>query len=238
MATYANYRNPPIVEAALEFVFDADVNEGAHQAVKSALGLQYTGETKKATRVERDGAGSTAVLMRAENRRDYIALGIDVAMLTIHTTAPYQGWNNITSRADASLGLYVDAYRPRGLKRISVRYIDRILIPMQPSAKLTQYLTCLPSAPRGMAPIMAAFQVALQSFDVEAGVGTLLTIGSDEREDADGETGPILFDIIVEKTFEPAATINQWIATAHELHARQREIFEASITEMTRRLFE
>lgn len=238
MATPITYPNPPIVEAALEFVFDAELSDEAHQAVKLALGALYAGTTKNASRVERDGTGSTAILMSTENRRDHIALGIDVAMLTVHTTAPYAGWGNITSRAEASLGMYIEAYRPRGLKRVSVRYIDRILIPMQSSTKLNQYLTCVPTLPRGMAPTMAAFQVAVQSVDHQAGIGTFLTIGSDDREEADGETGPVLYDIIVEKNFKPTVSVTQWVETANELHKRQREIFEASITEQTRRLFQ
>ncbi len=237
MATLANYRNPPIVEAALEFVFDSDLSEDAFQQMKSALGALYTGPSKNATRVERDGTGSTAVLLTSENRRDYIGLGIDVAMLTVHTTAPYPGWGNITSRSEAGLKLYAEAYRPRGIKRVSIRYIDRILVPIRPQTQLSHYFTCAPSFPQGMAPMMAAFQVALQSTD-EQGTSTLLTICSDDHEDADGDNGPVLYDIIVEKNFEQPVGIGEWMSVADGLHTRQREIFEASITEKTRRLFQ
>lgn len=225
-----NYTKPPIVEAVIELQFETPWSQEAHGKLQDALMTSYPGKTRHIERDDSFGDPIHVVLLQTETCTEAVGLGVQIPLVAIHSLAPYAGWSRFVERTDAVLRLYDKFVRPRSLLRVSVRYIDRIVLPRE--AVLADYFTCLPPIPKGMARHMDGFSIVLQTR--EGGTSTQLAMSSDDP--VDGKI-VILYDLNIETQPSRPTGITAWKTLASEAHELQREIFENSITERTRRLF-
>lgn len=238
MPTRPNYRNPPIVEAIIELVFDGEWSEAAHRDVLEKIEATYDGKSRSAERGDHEGGMTRAVLLETRDGREVIGLGLETMLMTLHALQPYPGWARLVTRVDDAMAYYVSAFKPRGLTRVGVRYLDRFIIPCpEEGVNLQQYLTCVPAAPPGSAQ-MNAFHFVIQGADPDGSI-TLMTVSSDDQDAHErGRSLPVIYDLNVERTFHEPIALSSWKSVASELHERQHLIFEESITDRMRGLFQ
>ena len=138
-------------------------------------------------------------------------------------------------RVREALSVYLELARPEGLALVGARYIDQIVLPEGGDTNLVEYFPCLPPRPESMPLLLDGFHVVTQARDPKDNFTAVLTMASVPSTD---HRFAVLYDLNVVRAFERPASLDELQQHADFLHARQRRIFEDSITESTRRLFE
>jgi uncharacterized protein (TIGR04255 family) len=162
-------------------------------------------------------------------------VGVGEHLLSVHVLAPYPGWASFLPRVHEALSVYRELARPEGLALVGVRYIDQIVLPDGADTNLVEYFPCLPPRPESMPLLLDGFHVVTQARDPKDNFTAVLTMASVPSTD---HRFAVLYDLNVVRAFERPAPLDEFQQHADFLHARQRRIFEDSITESTRRLFE
>jgi len=154
--------------------------------------------------------------------------------------APYDRWETFRDEAHRLWDLYRSFTEAESVMRAAVRYINRIDIPETPVARLEDYLRTYPEVSKDLPyeGLMSNFFLQVQLWQED--LGCMLIVNESPTVPPDHGIISILldFDFFREQFEEP------WPADEDEaiwgfleqLHDRRNEVFEASITERTRRL--
>jgi uncharacterized protein (TIGR04255 family) len=159
---------------------------------------------------------------------------------TFSTLAPYDSWEPFRDEARRLWRLYRSVAKVESITRAAVRYINRIDIPSAPTAQLERYLRTYPEVSADMPSegFLTNFfmQVQLWQFDLQC----LLIVNETSVPPPNDETTSIQLDLDLFRELEEPWTANEDAAAwdfLEQLHDRKNEVFEASITDATRRLF-
>ena len=248
------YRNPPIDEAVCEFHFrpGPDWDLTIPGKLHSVLASEYGGKRRSQQFVDvgveikndepsnlRYGQRLAKFLLFTGDETRAVGVGPDV--LSVHMLRPYQkteepeesGWDEFRPRIATALKAYWDVADPVGVRRISVRYINRIVIP-EPVVRIEDYLRCAVPTVQGLPDAVNNF---MSRTDYGYEDGTHLVLAQGTFPPPSGDIG-FLLDIDVYS--EPAGLLTQTEALARtdRLRALERDAFEAVITEAARELFD
>ena len=255
MAHRHRYRNSPVEEALCEFRFEPrlDWNLTIPGRLQAVLGNAYPGKPREQKAIEVDlGAGdgpsfslkhrqglAKVQLVTTDGRR---LVGIGRDSLSVHMLRPYRqhgeetqgGWDEFKPRISEALDAYWKVADPMGVKRVGVRYINRLVIPSG-SVELEDYLTC--GLPQSAAlPETVSNFVSRVEYAFPHPVRLILTLGTVPASRAGVQEFLLDLDLIR----EDAEPLDQWqaLSAVEELRTREREVFESVITDEARRLFD
>jgi uncharacterized protein (TIGR04255 family) len=242
------YAKPPIVEALVELRFAPGQSwtDEVRGALASRLEKEYSGQQQVKNQFEvltnvEAGEMTTSsrvlpshVLFPTADGRALVGIGEN--LLTVHALAPYPGWHALLARVTAALDIYRDEARPQGVVLLSVRYIDQIALPKDPNLALSDYFPCLPSRPRSMPSMFDGFHTVTQAHDPDANYVAVLTMASVPTPPSSG-SNIVLYDLNLLRTFAQPNPPSESYTHIEFLHAKQKQIFEDSITDATRSLF-
>lgn len=241
------YRAPPITEALVELRFKGSRpwDEALLTAMRTRFGVEYAGVIQQAgqLRLAAHVAGD-AVLTHGQMQMDVVLLstgdgravvGIGADRLSVHVLEPYPGWASFRPRVAAALQAWCEVAAPEGMLAVSVRYIDRIKIPAD-GGSLQDYFPLLPRRPEAGPAQMQAFHVVTQSYDPALDYSAVLTMASALPE---ADKLVILYDLnVLRLRQDPGLGLDTVMDHVDFLHDRQKLIFETSITDKTRGLFQ
>jgi uncharacterized protein (TIGR04255 family) len=247
------YPKPPIVEALIEFRFEPRVHPAElATTLRAALGDTYdSGDTRTQDRIDAqvsvspEGGVATAAsrtphAVFLQSATGHRLLGCSPGALSIHTLAPYPGWESFILQAREAVAALPALVADGPVLLISVRYIDRIELPREDASVFSDYIAVMPPRPGPMPSVLSACFYGTQARDAEDGTIAQLTIAS-----APGASGvAIQYDLLLQRGGSPPGgplctfSYSSWGPIVDALHVRQREIFEASITDKTRGLFQ
>ena len=245
--TRRSYPRPPITEAVIDFRFPASVTgEQLLEAVKGALGGQYSGRPRPQELLEFQATlspGGVSTAARKELHLTFLTsddglrlVGCGNGMLSVHVLAPYPGWEAFLEQATAAVRAAAPVVAPWGFQQIAVRYIDRMFLPIGEGISFNECLLAFPNRPAAMPENLAAFQYVTQTVDPIDGTSASIILAS-----APSENGRpvVLYDLTLWRTGAPLTGVSEadWIPVVEELHDRQRDIFEGSITDALRETF-
>lgn len=239
------YRNPPIVEAVVELRFAPGDSwtwgAAALPALAERFRPMYPGPTQRRhnlqVRIESDKPPTSSVMSQQvilPTLDGKALVGLGENLLSVHVLAPYPGWNVLLPRVVDALAVYREVANPDGITLVGVRYLDAIIVP-DAACNLLEYFPCLPARPTSMPSVLQAFQVVTQAHDEDENFTAVLTLASQPTASA-GLT--LLYDLNLVRPFASATSFHEVEGHATFLHDRQRLIFEDSITDTTRRLFQ
>ena len=160
---------------------------------------------------------------------------------TFSTLAPYDRWESFRDEARRLWELYRSAAKAEGVTRAAVRYINRIDVPNATGGiRLEDYLRTYPEVSVDFPEegIMSNFFMQLQLWQEDLGCWLVVNEAPDMPPAEDTMSVRLDFDLFREQYEEPWRTDDDtevWNFLAR-LHDRKNEIFEASITNRTRRL--
>ena len=256
MVEHRRYRNPPIEEALCEFRFEPGQEWDLTLPGKlhARLGDEYGGKPREQRVVEANlevpkgdrppnlklGQHLAKVQFLTEVGNRLVGVGPDA--LSVHMLRPYQdptrndesGWVEFEPRIQRALSAYWEVARPKGVSRIGVRYINKIVIPSGDLAEMGQYLRSSMPVVAGLPRVPSAV-MSRGEYVYADGVRMVLTQGSVDV--ASGRVGFMLdIDFIWEKQ-EPIGELEA-LQLARALRVREREAFEAIITDKARELFD
>lgn len=249
MSEGQKYRNPPIIEALCELSFqgsqwDETIPGQFHaliktqfptlrrQAVQQAeLAVLRTGE---ATASVRPLEPRTQFVSESGNRLVQLAPGL----LVVNQLVPYPHFAAWEPTIYEMARTYRDLARPSGLSGISMRYINRIVIPLN-RVKMETYFTVYPQLPVNMGDEHGPFVIRLEIPSSDAGHEdhkVLVTFGSAPPEPGKGLAYSLdLYDIVRSEIGIPFDRIESEVKVAQ---SNVEKAFEGSITDALRALFE
>lgn len=240
------YPRPPIVEAIIELRYGGEVAaEVVVDALRAALGDTYAGEPRKQERLQFEAQLSgdapsletkkLPALTFLRTSDGFRQIGIEDGGISVHVLAPYPGWERFIEQAIAAVRALPEAVKSGPISALGVRYIDRIALP---DSNAQRFLKVIPYRPNAMPEDLAAFHVVTQTRDPEDGTLAILTIASVPPE-VDGKPS-LIYDLNLRRAGDHVCSFegDAWIPIIETLHKRQRAIFEDSITDELRELFQ
>lgn len=154
--------------------------------------------------------------------------------------APYDCWEPFRDEARRLWDLYRFATKAEKVTRVAVRYINRIDLPSTGTVHLEDYLKTYPEVSPSMPNegVMANYFMQLQLWQEDLGCMLVVNESPEPSPTEEATSIRLDFDFFREQFEEP------WQADEDEavweflekLHDRKNEVFEASITDETRRL--
>lgn len=246
------YKNPPIEEALVEFRFepsqewDLTMPGRLHGELRDA----YPGKPRQQNVVQaslvaqqdqapnfavREGLGKVQLVTDDASR--LVAIGPDV--LSVHMLRPYQrdeegsGWDEFRPRIVEALSSYWDVAEPSGVKRIGLRYINKVVIP-ESSVEVARYLKAAPPSVDGLPEQLGGFVGRVEYIYPD---DVRLVVSHATVEAPEGQVA-FLMDIDLIWQSDEAVDKDVALTFADDLRARERDVFEALITDDARSLFD
>jgi uncharacterized protein (TIGR04255 family) len=151
--------------------------------------------------------------------------------------APYSDWKTFSTEALKYWDSYKASFRPTEVVRSALRTINRLEIP-EMKFQLEKYLRSYPHVEVAGDEAISSFFMQLQIPQEKVDPDTQALINITSAEPSGRGTSAIIFDIDLFSRSIRAADDSEVWKFLEVLHIRRNEIFESSITEDTRRLFQ
>jgi uncharacterized protein (TIGR04255 family) len=245
------YKNPPIEEAICEFHFvpGPEWDFAFHIRFLEKFRPEYPGKVRRMHMMQAgfqagfQEAEQQLTMKQGESRVQYptaegtriVAVGLNI--LGIHVLRPYEGWEAFAERIERAMSVYREVAQPQGVKRVVLRYINRIQFPFD-KVKLGEFFAAAPTLPEvGYPVVLRSILSRVDSVYEDLPARLALTFASVE---APAGQAAFLLDIEVGQEWEPkiALPLDEAIPAAHNLKVRLSSAFEAMITDKLRETFD
>lgn len=239
------YRRPPIVEAVCEFYFDMtqwdDMVPGLYY---DRVRKQYPRKKELQAIAVEIGVGTGICGSRVTpggKRYQFISddekriIQIERNLLVVNQLRMYPHFESWKPIIISALKQYCALTSPRGIKRLGMRYLNRIEIPSD-RFTMEDYFQVYPEVPRELGGSHGQYLLRLEMSPVQSGHQLLLTLGT-APVNRSGISGQMLdlYDVIEFKESLPPREITAAIDEAHE---NIETVFENCITDKLRELFD
>jgi len=237
-------QNAPIVEAVIDFrvVRQEQVSSETFASLGSSIGEKYAKPTSIQSLYARFGVDNGKVLepwqMQTELGYRY-QTATEIAQFrvdgfTFSQIEPYTKWEEVFDEAFRLWKVYVDAAKPREVSRVAVRYINR----MQLAAvkDLGEYMVAPPRLPEPIPQTIREFLTRIYVRDDKRNASAVIVEAIEPQMDPN--TISLLLDIDAFREVTLAPDDPGLPAVFGELRQLKNEIFFASITETTARIYE
>lgn len=245
-----NYHNPPIEEALVEIQFapskewDPTISLNFYDKIKDTyIGKPQDRISILASIKQNPNEGSPFVEATQELDRvrypdkdgtSLVSIGHNV--MSVHVLRPYPSWDNFFPKIKEAYNAYIEASEPVGIVRIGLRYINKIEIPSSESVDLRDYFNSPPSTPDGIPVNMSNFFTRTESVYKDAPIKLIQTFGTSSAPE---NTYGFLLDIdLVCMLPENPLPCDQALEVIADMRSRERDAFEAYITNTTRKIFD
>ncbi|MGW3988607.1 TIGR04255 family protein [Streptomyces sp. NPDC004830] len=238
------YRNPPIIEAICSFAFKPGVpwNITIPGLLYESLRDEYPDLPELRGQVEAnfdpeapEGANLTVrqpLKVAYTNGNRVVIVGENV--LTVHCLAPYEGWEDLRSRALRTLDHYRSVAKPESIAQVGLRYVNRVAIP-ENAFNFADYFTVAQGLPsQGFPGAITSFfdRMEYRYFDSPAKI--TFTWASQETESGEGVAFILDFDLI-----HPGPVDFENVANLlDDLRRREAAAFESIIGDKLREAFD
>lgn len=154
---------------------------------------------------------------------------------TFSRLAPYEKWESFRNEARRLWNIYQVAINPKSLNRVAVRYINRLDLPL-PLNDFKDYLRTVPEVspdlPQGLSNYFMQLQIPQEDLN------GMLVLNETIIPPPEDNVVSILLDIdLFCQVNLPGDKNVQW-DLLEQLRIRKNEVFEACITDSTRKLIE
>jgi len=234
------YARPPITEAVIDIQFENQISLADLQKVQNQFQRDYpVAETRNQLQVSQDHSTVTvqafetdAIKLSTNDNSDIILVYREG--LTNSRLAPYQGWDMLRTRAHEVYTQCKRIWGYRPIKRIGVRFINRIDIPSF-NIKINDWVLFGVSLPN---TISSSFTRYVAGVTTDLGQGTFASIHTGTADQVLAEYASILLDIDVFTTEGiPPRDDAAW-EKIDSLRSIKNHLFEQCITDRTRALFD
>ncbi len=240
------YKNPPVIEALCELFFEGSEWDDAtvgrfYDRVKERFPRRRQMELQEAQFTFSDKGDAAAGIRRMAPQMQFLneegnsLLQLRRDLLVINQLRPYPHFEGWEPNIYWALKIYGDLTKPKGIRRIGVRYINRIVVPLA-SIRMEDYFNIYPQLPKETGDVHGAFIIRVELPCSQKGHGILVTFASASPEEP-GQTAHLL-DLY--DTFRAESPLGaQDVATEiRAAHGNIETAFEGSITDPLRTLFE
>lgn len=203
--------------------------------------VQYQQVSFLGTELLQSGGGQQLNGFRfiSEDKREIFYARLDG--FTFSVRAPYDRWESFRDEARRLWDLYKSVAVPEGITRAAMRYINRIDIPdATGGVRLEDYLRTYPefSVDFPEDSFMSNFFMQLQLWQQDLGCWLIINEAPEVAPEEGTLSVRLDLDLFREQYEEPWMTDEDTMVWEflERLHERKNEVFEASVTNKTRRL--
>lgn len=238
------YGNPPIVEVVAEFrfvpsepwdltvpglVYDRLREQFPRRRVSKVLEAETSAETAgihQALRLE------DRMQFAREDEKAIVQVGPD--LLVVNHLAPYSTWKEFVPLIRQGFESYQAVTRSKGLRRIGLRYINRIEV-LGSSIELSDYLNFRPHLGPALPQLVSGFVLGIQSAFDDGRDLLRLQLNSTEPDTPDSIAAILDLDyFLAQPAGVPLHAAFDWLEAAH---LRIQGVFEGCLTDKLRSLF-
>jgi uncharacterized protein (TIGR04255 family) len=241
---YEVFKNAPIAEAVLEIVvipaeeLKMESLLSFHKPIKERFPTIEQG--KEGGGGFKVGAGSASFfkekpigyLFRSHQENKVIQARLNG--FAFSKLKPYENWESFRSEAKDLWKSYAEMIKPQKISRISMRYINRIELPL-PMRDFEEYiltrLQIAPELPQAISQFFIRFEIPNSEIPAMAVIIQTIENVTDENR------LPLIFDIDVIRENEYSVGSAEVWDDFEKLHDFKNEIFFSSITDKTKELF-
>jgi uncharacterized protein (TIGR04255 family) len=152
---------------------------------------------------------------------------------TFSRLAPYEAWEPFRAEARRLWNVYREATQPEEITRIAVRYINRLDFPL-PFGDFKEYLRATPEIPPELPQLLAGY--FFQFFLPQEDVGAMLALTQGLVAPVLPDHASVVLDIDLFRENDVPADENMLWDLLERFREKKDAVFEACITEKTRRL--
>ncbi len=244
------YKNSPIAEAVCEFRFDSGATWD--MAIPGLIYERVKEQFPKRKQIKRIGVNllttedsfspevTTIDQIRFLQDNERIFLAVSPHVLSAHVLEPYSSWRDFLPSIKAGFRAYREITNPKGLNRIGLRYINKIVFDQKKSGHkrkidLEDYLEFRPHLGQNMNQDYSSFSLSVEQV-FESMRDNLKILVKNEREREGRNIVIVLdFDYSLQSPGEVALDdVFSWVELAH---TRVYGTFEACISEKLRKRF-
>jgi uncharacterized protein (TIGR04255 family) len=244
MAEKRQYAHAPITEAVLELRFDETLSqrdmERLHDRFKSAYStvemLQEIEMVFEGTKVE--------PTLRAAGFKMTDRNAVDVLMLKPATfgtirLAPYEDWERFSGKAKENWELFTKVLGRKRVIRIGCRFINRIDIPnkLLDRQRVTELFLTHITLPSEIGYVVGSFAFGVETVHKVSGAKLIIHSGI-AQPPALLEHTSVTLDVDAYWDTEIPLRVDEMWAKADLLRAAKNDVFESSITDELRALFQ
>ncbi len=248
-----SYVRPPITEAVIGIEFVIPLNEEVLADVQTRMAKDYQqskklGQVRFNVEVQVSTKQTTAPEVHTKIDPGYrlsssqlseLAI-LKINGLTVSQLAPYPGWVDFFDRFKRDWKNWKKAAGFREIKRVGVRYINRIDIPVEnvPNAPIIEeshFLEIYPKVPAALGPIDAyAMQISRKLPDLDCDV----VINSAVVPSPLPDHLSIVLDQDISSSRSPPQSDEALFSLLEKVRERKNLIFEMCVTDGARELFD
>jgi uncharacterized protein (TIGR04255 family) len=237
------YKRAPIVEAVIEIRFEQPLSRDEVDKLLTRFKPDYAFSDPYASiGVAVDVAGrradfqehSSGYRLASADRADVLL--VTMAHMSCSRLAPYLGWDTLRARAHGHWATWKRTIGYRKIQRIGVRYINRIDIPAaaEQTVRIPTYLRVYPEI--GGMKILAGYAMQLSGPLGEDSCG--LVIHSSLLPSPLVDHLSIILDVDISRESDVPQKDDEIWALIDRIRVQKNHIFEASVTERARELFD
>jgi uncharacterized protein (TIGR04255 family) len=244
-----DYTNPPIEEGLCQFTFAVPLpwNVATPGLMFGKLSSEYEADPEEQAQLQASfelppdaGGGANFAMNRGSSRYIYRDLSktrlliINSELMSVNSLKPYEGWDKLRVRVERNLGQVSELLPISGISKVSLRYINRIVVGGEGAIDTDKYFTLpIHSGEEGKAAIVS-FIHRVQSALTDGRTTVTSTFATLEAP-----TGghAFLLDLEFQRNYEEPITAEVAMREADELKVMENAEFESCITDDTRKLF-
>lgn len=241
------YKDPPILEALCEFQFepsqpwDLTIPGLFYREVKSEFPIRHQFNPFQISlqtdlpgaSIQNVAGNADRMQFRREDDRALIQVGPD--LLAVNHLKPYSDWKTFKQMIERALGVYGQVADPQAIRRIGLRYINRLEFPGQHQLEIERFLLAVPTVPSDVPQTFSSWAQRIEIPFVEANGLLVLQSRSAFEEGQDGIAFLLDLDFV---TLQPEVvkldSAMEWVERAHD---EVEKTFEACVTLEAKRLF-
>ena len=209
-----SYPGKPVQRTPIE----ANLHAGSEQAGASFLLKQELGR----------------IQFPSEDGKALLSMGPNV--LSAHMLRPYQRWDEFRPRIEAALKSYSSTMPCDGIRRIGLRYINKIEIENTGSLDLNTYFAVPPMSPPGFPTRLTSFITRTEHIYDDEPIKLILTFTVASAKG--GCAAFLLYLDLVWEFGDSPLTVEEAMNRVDILRERERDAFENLITDDAREIFD
>lgn len=242
---HRNYERPPITEAVIEMQFATELGFETVNRIKEIFLSDFPRlkTISITTLVPTESSPPTIMHSTAGFRMDTAdsteIISFTTGAFAFSRLAPYNGWDAFSAQALEAYSKLRDKLGYVSLKRVGVRFINRLDIPLSPSSarlRLEDYLTILPQYPEDKLSALRAF--TMQTIYLLQGSGCQVTINLASVPSPVPARTSVILDIDAGRTEQVPQSRDGIRNLLDTIRRDKNHVFEACITDATRELFD
>ena len=175
----------------------------------------------------------TRVQIPSENGSEMVAVG--PGMLGIHSLKPYSGWETYKPQIAEAIKTFVEIAKPTGIRRIGIRYIN-FIEPQGGQDLPSNYFTAPPHELDSLSCTLETF--SLRHEYVYSDEPIKLVVNVARAESPEKKIGFVLDLDVMREWSADFLQVGRAMGVVEDLRRREREAFEALISEKSREMFD